>query len=145
MADDCISPDELQALIARAPAPPRDRRYGLEVERREGCLVIRPSGTLMQSEPTEFEGRLSDLVGDASARNSVIDLAQVQYMSSAVLGCLVGYLHRIKDHQGQVLLVKPPDKMLRMIEILGLTQIFLVVDDLETAIAYYRVNPSPGP
>jgi anti-anti-sigma factor len=143
MGDDAIRADELENLLRGAPPPARDDRYGLAVERREGCLVIRPHGILMQSEPTEFENRLIDLVGEHSARNSIIDLAKVHYMSSAVLGCLVGYLHRVKTQRGQVVLVRPPDKVLRMIEILGLTQIFLVIDDLETAIAYYRVNPSP--
>lgn len=63
----------------------------------------------------------------------VIDLEKVTFVDSTGLGVLVGAVKRVSAQQGELILVANSTKVLKILEITGLTQVLHVVDSQEQA------------
>jgi len=63
-----------------------------------------------------------------------INLQDTEYLDSTGLGALVGVLKRAREHQGDVHLVNPTDRIRRVLEITGLIQVFTINNSEEEAI-----------
>jgi anti-anti-sigma factor len=139
---DAISEDEFAAIASQMLAfrPDPDGRYRLALSTRDGCLIMTLTGTLLQPIATEFGHRLDDLFAHETARRAIIDLSGCDYLSSSAFGVLMEWFKASTSQGGQVLLIRPQPKIAKLISILGLDRFFLIVDDLETSIAYYRTN-----
>ena len=66
-------------------------------------------------------------------------------MSSSAIGTVVDFFHASTAAGGQVLLIKPPEKILKLIDILGLGSFFLIVDDDAMAISYFVAHSKLRP
>jgi anti-sigma B factor antagonist len=69
--------------------------------------------------------RISDLL-DGGARDLVVDLGRVDFIDSTGLGVLVGALNRAKDLDGSLALVCAQERVLKLLRITGLDQVFTV-------------------
>jgi anti-anti-sigma factor len=137
---DSLSQDDLNRLVAELPRPVTDPRYSVRVDLVEGVMFLRIIGTILQPIPDEFIARLQDLFRRNQSPKSVVDLSRCAFISSSAIGVLVEYFKITSAAGGQVLLIRPTDKVLKLIEILGLMRFFLVVDDEEMAINYYQTQ-----
>jgi anti-sigma B factor antagonist len=72
--------------------------------------------------------------GEAEHPCVVVDLSRVTFIDSTGLGVLVGALKRVRE-KGALSLVCPQRQVRRVFEITGLTKVFPMFDNLETAIA----------
>lgn len=63
----------------------------------------------------------------------IVNLAQIEYISSAGAGVFIGALVTAQENGGEMVLAQPQKKILEIFELLGLTQIFTIADDNETA------------
>ena len=61
-------------------------------------------------------------------------------MPIAAIGALIEFLKASSVRGGQVLLLQPPDKIMKLIELLGLTRLFLVIEDDAMAITYFETQ-----
>lgn len=84
--------------------------------------------------------RIQELFHRHPAQRAVIDLSRCQFISSPAIGALVEFFKASSAHGGQVLLLQPPEKIMKLIELLGLTRLFLVVADDAMAIAYFEAQ-----
>lgn len=73
----------------------------------------------------------------SGTRNIVIDLAGVDYMSSAGLRELVAALKRAKSSGGDVRLSAPSERVAEVLEIAGLDSIFGVYGDQVEAVGSF--------
>lgn len=73
------------------------------------------------------------LVGlaDSGPRCVVVDLTAVEFLDSTGLGVLVAALNRFRRHDGDVELICPQPRILRVFEITGLTRVFTIRPSLE--------------
>lgn len=69
--------------------------------------------------------------------NLVIDLEQVEYMSSAGLRELVGALKRTKSAGGDLRLSTPSERVLEVLKLAGLDSVFTVFDDTVSAVGSF--------
>ena len=134
---DSVNQAELDALIGHLGPSPNDHRYVVRLESCEGALFLRLTGTLLQPIPDEFVARLQDLFRRHPAQRAVVDLSKCTFISSSAIGVLMEYFRASTARGGQVLLIKPAEKILKLIEILGLTRFFLVVEDDAMALRYF--------
>ncbi len=74
--------------------------------------------------------RLLDLVR-AGHYDLVLDLDQVGFLDSTGLGVFVGVLKRVRHHDGSVRLVCTQARILEILRITGLTQVFSVYPHLQ--------------
>ncbi|MGO8669900.1 MAG: STAS domain-containing protein [Capsulimonadaceae bacterium] len=78
-----------------------------------------------------------EIVSEAQAgtKHLFIDLSKVEYLDSTCLGVLIGGLKRLRELDGNVVLVGPGSRILRIFEITGLDKIFDISPTVEEAAA----------
>jgi anti-sigma B factor antagonist len=63
----------------------------------------------------------------------IIDLSDVPYISSAGAGVFIGAFPQAQENDGSIILLNPSKNVLDVFELLGLTEIFTISKDLESA------------
>lgn len=107
----------------------------VNVERPEpGVVVLRARGDL---DAYTAPGLRSELhaATEGEATLVVVDLADVTFIDSAGLGALVGAHRRMREADGALRIVRPPDLVARAFELTGLDEILDLRDDREHALA----------
>ena len=61
---------------------------------------------------------------EKGAREIVVDLTKVDYLDSTALGVLIGGLKRLREVEGNLMLICPSARIRRVFEITGLDKIF---------------------
>lgn len=64
----------------------------------------------------------------------IIDLSNVDYMNSAGAGVLISVYTIIQENNGNLVLVNPRPKVKEVFDLLGLTQLFTISKDLNSAL-----------
>ena len=67
----------------------------------------------------------------------VVELSQLEYISSAGAGVFIGAATTAQESQGDIVLVRPSPEVQEIFELLGVLQIFRVVKDEREAIAQF--------
>lgn len=100
-------------------------------------VVVRVSGYLDAHTFEQLEETISDLFGRNCYR-LLVDLSKVDYISSAGAGVFIGALSEAQEHGGNIVLMNPTPNVREVFELLGLTQIFQIVDDQKAALALFQ-------
>ena len=104
---------------------------------KDGTEVIDVQGEIdMYTAP-----RLRELLIDLVSRGSyqlVVNLDQVGFLDSTGLGVLVGGLKRVRAHDGSLDLVCTQQRILKILKITGLTEVFGIYQTVDQAIAARR-------
>ena len=91
--------------------------------------------------------RLEQALEAASRRGMhwlVIDMSQIEYMSSAGFRALASAQRNSKRHnQGEVILAQPPPLVHEALELVGFTNYFRIIDPVAAALQYAE-NSSAG-
>jgi anti-sigma B factor antagonist len=77
---------------------------------------------------------LIDLVGKGSYQ-LVVNLDKVGFLDSTGLGVLVGGLKRVRAHDGSLDLVCTQQRILKILKIAGLTEVFGIYQTADQALA----------
>jgi anti-sigma B factor antagonist len=67
----------------------------------------------------------------------VLDCQDLDYIGSAGLGALIGFARQAREHNGDVRLLNVPDRIYRIIELLGFTRVLRVLNTEEDAVASF--------
>lgn len=70
---------------------------------------------------------------ESGAKEMVVDLTKVDYLDSTALGVLIGGLKRMRERDGNMVLVCPSPRIRRVFEITGLDKIFDIYNTEEDA------------
>lgn len=115
---------------------------GLAVVERNGRSVLAVHGEVDVYTAPQFRAQLIALV-EAGQRNIVIDLEGVEFLDSTGLGVLVGGLKRARTNHGDLVLVCTQRRILKVLEITGLTRVFTIHDSVDAAVADTADAQSP--
>ena len=96
--------------------------------------VVHVAGEIDVSSADRVREQVSVLVSQGRT-DLVVDLSDVGFMDSTGLGLLVGVLKRVRTAGGRLVLVVAPDKLRKVFELTGLTQLFTIHDSLDEALA----------
>lgn len=102
----------------------------------KGVVLIRLKGYLDAHTFERLEETISELFGQGQYR-LVVDLSNVEYISSAGAGVFIGALSEAHEHKGNIVLMNPTPNVREVFDLLGLTHIFQVVDDRPAALAVF--------
>ena len=83
----------------------------------------------------ELRELLIDLVSTGSCCQLVVNLDKVGFLDSTGLGVLVGGLKRVRAHDGSLDLVCTQQRILKILKITGLTEVFGIYETADQAIA----------
>ena len=106
---------------------------GLDVAERNGYAVLSVTGEVDVYTAPQFREQLIELV-DQGQRKIVVDLQGVEFLDSTGLGVLVGGLKRVRSHDGDLALVCTQRRILKVLEITGLTKVFTIHDSVDAAV-----------
>jgi anti-anti-sigma factor len=103
-------------------------------ERRSGVLVIVPRGRLDSSASAQLEKALLAPVA-AGEKRLVIDMAGVEYISSAGLRAFLLLARKTKETSGQLVLAGMSPGVKQVFDLAGFTALFSVEPSAEAALA----------
>jgi anti-sigma B factor antagonist len=72
---------------------------------------------------------------ESGTKRLIVDLSKVEYLDSTGLGVLIGGLKRFREVEGNLALLGPGMRILRIFEITGLDKIFDIYQSEEEAAA----------
>lgn len=107
---------------------------GLDVTERNGWAVLAVRGEVDVYTAPQFREQLIQLV-EQGHRRVLVDLEGVEFLDSTGLGVLVGGLKRVRSHDGELALVCTQRRILKVLEITGLTKVFSIHPSVEAATA----------
>ncbi len=112
---------------------------GLKVhheENRDGVVYFELEGLL---DPHNFEvlEALFEKHFAAEVYRFVIDLRRLQYVSSSGAGVFIGAVGTCQDNDGNIILVQPSQEVKEIFELLGVYQIFPVLQTKLQAVDYF--------
>ena len=111
---------------------------GLEVKRKdvEEVSVICLKGYLDAHTASDFEKALQDLLDEDRVR-IVVNLAELNYISSAGLGVFMGFIEDIRAKEGDIKLAELTEKVFRVFDLLGFPVLYEILDKEQEAIDKY--------
>jgi anti-sigma B factor antagonist len=98
--------------------------------------VMSVTGRVDSATAPELEGELRKLVDDGKTQ-IVLDLKNVEYMSSAGLRAMVSTLKSVKRVNGDLRLANPSPRVEEVLRLAGLTSIFSIHPTQEEAVASF--------
>lgn len=104
---------------------------------QKDLTVIHVVGYLDAHTFEELEEAINDLFGKKKYR-IIVDLSRVEYISSAGAGVFIGALSEAQEHDGNIVLMRPTSNVREVFDLLGLTQIFQIIDDQNAAEAAFQ-------
>lgn len=109
-------------------------------ETRDGVVIVAPTGRLDVNTSAELEKRLLDRVAAGETR-FVIDLARVEYISSAGLRVLLLLAKQLKARSGRLALSSLGPAVRQVFELAGLLPLFAIETSREEAMVRLAAGP----
>lgn len=79
-----------------------------------------------------FEQTVQELL-EKDCRKIVLGLENLNYISSAGIGAIMSLLQQLRRRDGDLVLLSPTTKVYKVLEMLGFTKIFSIVEDRDAA------------
>lgn len=108
----------------------------IEHEEYKRVDLIKVIGRIDSSNASKLEEALKNRQDDGRYR-LVLELSEVEYMSSAGLRALVGALRESKRHSGDVRIASPSERMQEVLDLAGLDSVFRIFEDTTAAVGSY--------
>jgi anti-sigma B factor antagonist len=106
----------------------------IEDEHAGGVTVLKVVGAVKVGETVrEFEQSLERAANENTGA-IVLDLTNLDYMDSTVIGVLVGALHRLKGEGRDLVLVKPRERIASLLRTAKLDSLFEIYDTVPEAL-----------
>lgn len=102
-------------------------------ETQDHILIIHLKGDLIgENNGPELVKIANDSIHD-HIFHCAIDLSEVRYMNSSGIGVLITLLTKFRNQEGEMVLIKPSEKIEKLLLITKLNKIFSIVDSQEEA------------
>ena len=96
--------------------------------------VVTPAGEVDLLTAPQVKQRITELV-DQGISQIVVDLSRIEYLDSTGLGVLVGALKRLREKEGELRLVHPTPRVMRVLEVTRLVNVFQIYDSEDEALS----------
>lgn len=113
-----------------------DSSFNITVEDMKRVELVTVSGRIDSSNAPQFDDVLKEIT-KRGKYNVVLDMAGVEYISSAGLRAIVALLRENKKHRGDVRLASPSARVVEVLSLAGLDSLFTVYDDSVSAVGSF--------
>ena len=103
------------------------KRLSITTTSHGSCVILALAGHLDGNTAPELARQVQQLVAEGMY-NLIVDLKEVDFMSSAGLGVFMGEINRVREKQGDIRLLHPNATVRRLIEVMGFTHLFQIFD-----------------
>ena len=108
----------------------------ITVNEYKRVAVITVTGRIDSATSAEFESTINDVI-EKGKHNLVLDLSDIEFLSSAGLRILVTTRKALQAAGGDVVLAEPSDRVVETLDTAGLNVLFERYDTREAAIAAF--------
>src|SRR5512134_1622803 len=115
--------------------------FHIDCESRDGIELVRLSGSLDMYSFPRLETQLTSLFQQGRYR-VVLNCADLEYIGSAGLGALIGFAKEARSRGGDVKLLRVPERIYKIIELLGFTKVLQVHEQEAQALASFGTSPA---
>lgn len=98
--------------------------------------LVKVSGRIDSSNAGELDQALKDIIGNGR-NNIVLDLSEVNYMSSAGLRAIIAALRECKKRHGDVRIANPSERVSEVLSLAGVDSLFQVYDSRTAAVGSF--------
>jgi anti-sigma B factor antagonist len=99
----------------------------------ENVAVIYPKGHLDAHNVERFEKEILKLMGNEYI-NIAVNCKDLNYISSAGMGIIMGYLDEIREKGGDIKLCSVSERVYEIFDLVGFTEIYEFLENEEAAI-----------
>jgi anti-sigma B factor antagonist len=110
--------------------------FRIEKEVRGSIHLLLLSGSLDMYSFPRLETQLNALFSQGQ-HQVVLDCRELDYIGSAGLGALIGFAKEAREHNGDVKLLHVPERIYKIVELLGFTKVLQVHSAEEKALASF--------
>jgi anti-sigma B factor antagonist len=110
--------------------------FSIETRQVEGAAIVEVSGFLDAHTFEEMENTINNLFNESMFK-VIVDLKGVDYISSAGAGVFIGAIGTAQENQGNIILMQPTPNVKEVFDLLGLSQLFLFADDVDSAVKMF--------
>ncbi|MCP4399335.1 MAG: STAS domain-containing protein [bacterium] len=96
-------------------------------------VMIRIKGPLDTVAAYAFQEKMEELIA-SGVYKFIINLEQLDYISSAGIGVFPGVSQTLKNHQGDIVFTHVSAKTIKLFEMIGLTSLFTIRETTEKAL-----------
>ena len=107
----------------------------IQTRKEKNAAVVSIRGRMDAVSSPQFEKELSELMAEGE-KNFIIDLGELDYISSAALRSILVTVKKIEKKEGKLLLSELKDMVKEVFEISGFTAIIPVYESVESALAH---------
>ena len=100
------------------------------------CTLVSVEGEIDHNNARTLAEALESIT-DAKRYNIVLDLEQVQFMSSAGLRVLVSHRTICTNHNGDLVLANVPKNILKALDLVGFIKFYKIYDEVDEAIGSF--------
>jgi len=111
------------------------RRIKVNESGKVTVVTFVDSKIIDEAEIQEFGQELYDLVEREGRKKIVLNFGNVEFLSSAALGKLIGFDKRVKQHKAELILSNIRPEIYEVFAITKLTKLFVIKDDEADALA----------
>jgi anti-sigma B factor antagonist len=105
------------------------------LQRREGNVVILDIyGAISLGESKEKFAEVMNGLLSESGTNVLVNFSAINYVDSTGIGELVGYLNKFVESNRQLKILKPHERVLKLLQITKLDTMFEIYDDEKQAL-----------
>lgn len=109
------------------------KEFRIDQQTRGDVELIQISGSLDMYSFPRLETQLNTLFQQGHYR-VIIDCHDLEYVGSAGLGALIGFAKQAREHKGDVKLLNVPERIFKIIELLGFTKVLKLYADEKQAL-----------
>lgn len=107
----------------------------IDKRRVEGMVLLAVEGIIKLGQSAEFLVQSLERTLEKDEGHVLLDLSKINYIDSTGIGELVGYLSRFAERDRKLILVAPSERILKLLEIAQIHNLFPSYPDLESALA----------
>lgn len=100
------------------------------IDKIDNKTIVKVSGRMNSSNASEFEQKFSDLVNNEDTF-VIIDLADLEYISSAGLRVILSAYKKIKGLDGRLVLCNLQEIVQQVFDLAGFSTIFEIAPDID--------------
>jgi len=113
--------------------------FRIEREARGNIQLIKLAGSLDMYSFPRLETQINTLF-QQNQHAVLLDCRDLDYIGSAGLGALIGFAKQAREKGGDVKLLNVPERIFKIIELLGFTKVLQVHKDEPAALASFSAN-----
>ena len=103
----------------------------------DSTAIIYPKGHLDAHNVERFEKEILKLIGNNNI-NVVVNCRELNYISSAGMGIIMGYLDEIREKGGDIKLCCVSERVYEIFDLVGFTEIYDFLEDEENAVEKFN-------